>query len=128
MLMNRGHGTDSGFDYFRNWLTACGETIFKQALYDPDSLADLPINPENTNVEAELDGFLSVISDAYEGATNRDFFEAIDKHQSAILLSYNEPNEFDWMFFKNEGYLKNQLPRLWKKFGSFIQIEEPPLR
>lgn len=122
MLMNHGHGTDSGFDYFINWLTACGETIYKQALNNPDSLADLIIDSENVDFEAELDGLLSAISDAYEDVTHCDFFDAIDNHQSDILLNSNDPEVYDWMLYDNENYLKTQLPKLWLKYGSFIQI------
>lgn len=128
MLMNRGHGTDSGFDYFIYWLTACGETIYKQALNNPDSLADLTIYPENVDFEAELDGLLSTISHTYEDVTHCDFFDAIDNYQSDILLNSNDPELYDLMLYDNENYLKTQLPKLWQKYGSFIQINQsaPP--
>jgi hypothetical protein len=38
-LINGGC-SDDGFEYFRGWLIAQGSAIYRQALFDPDSLAD----------------------------------------------------------------------------------------
>src|SRR5687768_16332917 len=34
-----GGCSDDGFDYFRGWLIAQGESVFQKALEDPESLA-----------------------------------------------------------------------------------------
>ncbi|PPD03733.1 MAG: hypothetical protein CTY29_08410, partial [Methylobacter sp.] len=114
-------------DYFINWLTACGETIYKQALNNPDSLADLTTDTASADFEAELDGLLSAISHTYEDVTHCDFFDAIDNHQSDILLNSNDPEVYDWMLYDNENYLKTQLPKLWLKYGSFIKFNQSAL-
>lgn len=46
------HYTDDGFAHFRSWLISCGKDIYMNAMWDPDSLAGVPLKNENLNFEA----------------------------------------------------------------------------
>jgi len=60
-----GGCSDDGFEYFRGWLIAQGESRFKQALADPDSLADF------AEEDVECEDLLYVAQRAYERHTGR---------------------------------------------------------
>jgi len=62
-----GGCSDDCFDYFRGWLIAQGETVFYNALHDPETLAEV-VEPE----EAELEDMLYVASKAYERKTGQE--------------------------------------------------------
>lgn len=62
-LINGGC-SDDGFDYFRDFLISEGEQIYKQALENPDSLAELEYEDE-----IELEDFRYAIDDAYTEKT-----------------------------------------------------------
>ncbi|MFC4424867.1 DUF4240 domain-containing protein [Deinococcus navajonensis] len=67
-VINRGCSDDS-FAYFRAWLVAQGETVFEQALKDPDSLAELPLVLNDG--ETELESLLSLAWSLYEERTGQ---------------------------------------------------------
>ncbi len=62
-----GGCSDDCFDYFRGWLIAQGETVFHNALHDPETLAEV-VEPE----EAELEAILYVAQEAYERKTGQE--------------------------------------------------------
>ncbi len=62
-LINGGC-SDDGFDYFRDFLISEGEQVYKQALENPDSLAELEYEDE-----IELEDFRYAIDDAYTEKT-----------------------------------------------------------
>ncbi len=62
-LINGGC-SDDGFDYFRDFLISEGEQVYKQALENPDSLAELEYEDE-----IELEEFRYAIDDAYTEKT-----------------------------------------------------------
>jgi len=70
-LMNDGC-SDDGFKYFRDWLISEGETVFKQAVSNPDSLASIP---RRDYFELELFGYAALKAYAAKGAgeLERDF-------------------------------------------------------
>ena len=63
----RGGCSDDCFDYFRGWLIAQGETVFQNALRDPESLADVAMLDD-----VWLEGMLYVAHDAYERKAGRE--------------------------------------------------------
>lgn len=58
-----GGCSDDGFDYFRGWLIAQGETVFRNALEDPESLADV------AQPEVECEEMFYVAASAYQTKT-----------------------------------------------------------
>jgi hypothetical protein len=59
-----GGCSDDCFDYFRGWLIAQGETVFQNAMRDPETLAD------SAEIEAiECESMLYVAQVAYERKT-----------------------------------------------------------
>ena len=61
-----GGCSDDCFDYFRAWLIGQGETVFQNALRDPESLAEVA-DPE----DIELEQMLYVAQVAYEQQTGQ---------------------------------------------------------
>jgi hypothetical protein len=96
-LINGGCG-DDGFDYFRGWLIAQGESIYSNALKNPETLADFPDDfPEY----AECEEFLSVAAEAYEQKTGQDLDTSLPPPPS-------EPRGQKW----DEEKVELVLPRL----------------
>ena len=62
-----GGCSDDCFDYFRDWLISEGQDVFKKAVSNPESLADLPLIEE-----AELEEFRYVADEVYEEKTGQD--------------------------------------------------------
>lgn len=58
-----GGCSDDGFDYFRGWLIAQGEEVFRNALADPESLADV------AKPEVECEEMFYVAASAYQAKT-----------------------------------------------------------
>jgi hypothetical protein len=58
-----GGCSDDGFDYFRGWLIAQGESVFRKALEDPESLADV------ATPEVECEEMFYVAASAYQAKT-----------------------------------------------------------
>ena len=56
------HYTDDGFEYFRAWLISKGHDVYRNALQDPDTLAEISI-PKNS---AEFESFWYVANYAYD--------------------------------------------------------------
>src|SRR3954467_2475577 len=65
-LINGGC-SDDGFDYFRGWLIAQGESAFAVAIHDPQTLTRI-VEPE----EAACEEMLSVARNAYERKTGKE--------------------------------------------------------
>jgi len=62
-----GGCSDDGFEYFRSWLISQGERVYREALEDPESLAERA-EPDATNAES----MLYAAGDAYKVETGRD--------------------------------------------------------
>ena len=65
-------GSHDGFEYFRGWLIAQGESVYKNALEDPDGLAD--VVPDGF-YDAECEDMLYVAAQAYEDKTGTEMPE-----------------------------------------------------
>ena len=63
-----GGCSDDGFYYFRGWLVMQGEAVFRKALADPDSLADVL----QDDVDAECEEMLYVAGYVYEEKTGSE--------------------------------------------------------
>ena len=128
----QGGCSDDGFDYFRAWLTAQGKKIFLNALSDPDSLAELEIEPDT----AEFEDMLGVAVYAFSKKHNlKLFYDAYDAYDQAILdypldakeiaeikkeiVYAEEPDpEHDWESDDNKE-LKSIVPKLWAFYEKF---------
>lgn len=70
----KGGCSDDAFDYFRGWLVVQGRQTWERALQDPDTLADLGIDPDDDFLECE--GMLSAGRAAFD--RNEDYYAALD--------------------------------------------------
>ncbi len=64
-----GFCSDDGFEYFRCWIIAQGQTVYENALANPDSLADV-VEPGFD--DAECEALLYVAGTAYEATTGQE--------------------------------------------------------
>ncbi len=69
-LINGGC-SDDGFEYFRGWLIAQGETVFENALRNPETLAEVDSALMDEG-QAECEDLLYVASEAYEAKTGSE--------------------------------------------------------
>jgi len=100
-----GGCSDDGFCYFRDWLIAQGPDVYQQALADPESLADLDLDPDEEELEAE--GMAYVAQSVFEERTGQE-----------LPAEFAENNEIGGIEWQEEGDdLARMFPRLWKKYG-----------
>ena len=76
-----GGTSDDRFDYFKNWLILQGQYVFRQALKDPDALAEFKIPFDDT--EWEDCGYLTSL--AFVGRALRHFVPSRWLHPLAPL-------------------------------------------
>ncbi|PJJ53336.1 DUF4240 domain-containing protein [Hymenobacter chitinivorans] len=108
-----GFVSDDSYLYFRCWLVGQGEAVFRQALQDADTLAQVAQEPYQ-----EFENLLYVATEAFGRRTGQPkedetFPRAV---ASSRGLSYDfgaETTGEDW----REEQLPKLLPRLWKKFN-----------
>ncbi len=94
-----GGCSDDGFEYFRLWLIAQGERVYREALADPETLVD---RAEADATDAE--SLLYAAADAYRVETGRDL--------PGKSGDPSEPAGERW----NEANLKLLFPKLWAAF------------
>lgn len=113
LLLNRGHGTDSGSEYFRMWLIGQGQTVYERALTDADSLAEVAepfaSHPQEA---AEWPTYGTAPYYAYQALTKKDLFDALPAAQQKGMP---EPT-WNWQDY-SDLVLEKRLPRLWARFG-----------
>ncbi|MFC6020102.1 DUF4240 domain-containing protein [Plantactinospora solaniradicis] len=103
-----GGASDDGFDYFRGWLIAQGQTAFHQALADPDSLASHPTVTQAAAEGEDLWGedMLGAAWNAHLTATGQEL------PSDAFAIRYPQLDP-DWDFdFDDEAEMRRRLPRL----------------
>ncbi|MFV2008312.1 MULTISPECIES: DUF4240 domain-containing protein [unclassified Micromonospora] len=103
-----GGASDDGFDYFRGWLIAQGETVFNEALADPDWLAGHPIVVQAAANGEDLwcEDILAVAWNAHLAATGQEL------PSNAYSIRYPQLDR-DWDFdFDDEAEMRRRLPRL----------------
>ncbi|PLT28531.1 DUF4240 domain-containing protein [Peribacillus deserti] len=119
-----GGCSDDLFDYFRGWLIAQGEEIYKGVLNSPEILADyipqdwhdeelMPDNEEILSVAQDAYTFKKTNSTEYDEAAADHFQEELDHRGASITREI----EFEW---EDDDDLSKMFPKLWKRFG-----EEP---
>jgi hypothetical protein len=119
MLLNGGHGTDDGFEYFRNWLIAQGRSVYESALVNPDSLAAAVADMTEDGPSAEWETYGYAGADIYSEKTGRNVYEDLAESVTSNAPA-TEEEDFDWAFY-TDSVLASRLPRLWKKYGGFKQ-------
>ena len=113
LLLNRGHGTDSGLEYFRLWLIGQGQAVYERALTDADSLAELAeVVASHADEAAEWGTYGTAPYYAYQAATGKDLFDAMPTRPSTGMP---EPT-WNWQDY-SDLVLEQRLPRLWARFG-----------
>lgn len=113
LLLNRGHGTDSGFEYFRLWLIGQGQAVYERALTDADSLAELAeAVASHPDEGAEWGTYGTAPYYAYQAVTGKDLFDAMPTRSSTGMP---EPT-WNWQDY-SDLVLEQRLPRLWAIFG-----------
>lgn len=114
VLLNGGHGSDDGFEYFRNWLIAQGSAVYQLAVADPDSLAavDVPFKDGQPTAEWESAGY--VVSNLFRNRTGGTLEQVAEKLLLKSRLA--EASPFDWTDYPDE-ILAARVPKLWAKYG-----------
>jgi hypothetical protein len=95
-----GGCSDDGFEYFRAWLIAQGERVYREALDDPESLVD---RAEPDAIDAE--SMLYAAADAYKVETGREL--------PTPAAGPSEPAGDRW----TEDDLPARFPKLWAAFS-----------
>ncbi|MFF5233220.1 DUF4240 domain-containing protein [Dactylosporangium sp. NPDC000521] len=107
-LINDG-ASDDGFDYFRGWLIAQGQTTYEQAVASPDSLAGHPAVIQaatGDGVDTWCEEMISIAWSAYETVTGEPL------PGDALTGSYPDLDP-DWDFdFDDDAEMRRRLPRL----------------
>ena len=119
-LLNRGHGTDSGFDYFRIWLIGQGQAVYAHALSDADSLADRADTvAAHPNEGAEWQYYGAAAYYAYHALTRTDIYDALPAPERKGFPE----STWNWQDY-TDTVLAQRLPRLWAKFGKDKQASD----
>jgi hypothetical protein len=113
-LLNGGHGSDDGFDYFREWLVAQGRDVYERALADPDSLSHLHFAPTEGS-RAEWEGIAYEAVRVYEERTQRPF----PRPPPDPTARFRTPG-WNWEDYTDE-VMAQRLPRLWERYGAQLQ-------
>ena len=107
-----GGCSDDGFDYFRGWLVAQGRTVWERALADPDSLADVRVDPDEDAVWCEE--MLAAAGDAYAAVTGDEeaFWAALKAAAPDPPKRGNNAPAGEDFDFDDDAQMRARLPRL----------------
>jgi hypothetical protein len=108
-LINGGCSDDDFID-FRYGLIAKGKAVYKKALENPDSLADLATD------ETSNEAFGYVAAEVYEAKTNSE----LPRSQVEV---FPEPLGEEWDF-DDDAECEKRLPKIWAKFVQYSSEEE----
>lgn len=114
VLLNGGHGSDDGFEYFRNWLIAQGSSVYGLAISAPDTLAAVEVEFQDGQPIAEWESFGYIASDVFSNRTGRSVAQVAESHINGSKLT--ERQTFDWRAYSDET-IAVRLPKLWAKYG-----------
>jgi hypothetical protein len=104
-LINGG-ASDDGFYYFRSWLVGMGQRVYRAALKDPDSLADV-VNPDE-----EYESDIHVVAHrAWEEVTGQRETADMDNAWLGPYPAADELKGEDWDF-DDDAEMRRRLPRL----------------
>ena len=109
------HGgcSDDCFEYFRRWLVTRGQKAYESAAKDPDSLAELEVEPAGPRGIWRHEEIYYVANDVYRKKGGNGDVRAFSDNESG--LDGGDPSGTP--FEENEEYLRNRFPRLWHRFG-----------
>lgn len=105
-LINGGC-SDDGFDYFRGWLITQGRDTFERALADPETLADLDIDPEDSYCECE-----NMVSAAFSA-----YYSRTGEYPPISPTLSPGPGLGEGWDFDDDDEMQARYPRLFEKFG-----------
>lgn len=108
-LINGGC-SDDGFHYFRSWLISKGESVYENALSDPESLTKV-ITGEDRKHGCELESFEYVASEVWQEKTGKERGEFPHSRRRQP----RSPRGEEWNEDRTE--LQRRFPILWKEFG-----------
>lgn len=114
VLLNGGHGSDDGFEHFRNWLIAQGSSVYRLAISTPDSLAALDVEFQDGQPTAEWESFGRVPSKVFDKRTGASLYRVAEP----LLRESKSPETppFDWRAYSDET-IAVRLPKLWARYG-----------
>jgi hypothetical protein len=98
----KGGCSDDGFDYFRGWLIAQGQSVYDNAIANPDSLADVPALEE----DVECSELLSIAWSAYESVAKAEM----------PMNPINLPDLGEGWDFDDDAEMKQRYPKLFARF------------
>jgi len=102
-----GGMSDDAFDYFRLWLVLQGRTTFDRLLTDPDSLADLPWDPDG-----EALGSAEALAYLVEELLDERDVEPDDTFPTATPAGEPSGTPFDE---DDDGWFAATFPQLWAR-------------
>jgi hypothetical protein len=101
-----GGCSDDGFHYFRCWLIGRGEAIYRRALADPDTLADVLTGEETSWVP--LDAAASRAWVEKTGRSEDEYFRELDK----LGVQRQQINQGPVWDFDDNSQMRRRFPRL----------------
>ena len=104
-----GGANDDAFDYFRCWLIGQGREVFEGALHDPDDLAELLDDFDESDGDGEELGYAA--DEAYEQLTGETAPDLGTPPQPA------EPEGTPFAL-EDDTDLAERFPALWNRFGT----------
>lgn len=114
VLLNGGHGSDDGFEYFRNWLIAQGSSVYGLAISAPDSLAAVDVEFQNGLPSAEWESFGRIPDEVFAKRTGTSLYGVAEPLLKRSKVA--EGRQFDWSDYSDER-MAVRLPKLWAKYG-----------
>ncbi len=109
-----GGCSDDGFEYFRYWLLSQGQTVFENAIENPDNLATIVKNRLINSYELEPIAYLP--NEIFELKTGKAIYDYIDEDAFYDQLKLNSNIEFSWKEDDPES-MKAICPKLYNKFN-----------
>lgn len=105
----RGGCSDDAFDYFRGWLVTQGRDAWERAVRDPDTLAELGVDPDDDFLLCEA--MLSVGRAAFDA--DEDFFAAVAAVRAELPAgTFNGPLLGDDFDHDDDSEVRVRYPRL----------------
>ncbi|SDS81889.1 DUF4240 domain-containing protein [Actinoplanes derwentensis] len=105
----KGGCSDDAFDYFRGWLVTQGRRTWERALQDPDTLAELGVDPDDDFLECE--DMLGVGRRAF--GEEEAFYRALDAARGKLPAeTFERPAAADDFDHDDDGEMRARYPRL----------------
>lgn len=102
-----GGCSDDSFMDFRTGLIAAGENVYRKALENPDTLAEL-----DDAEELFFEEFAYLAKRVYDAKTGQE----LDVSDAALQARFKKPSGRRWDF-EDEAKMEKRFPRLWEAYG-----------